>query len=82
MNLGTTIYPHAEAPDDPSRHQRLVGGGGGASVIWEPVDAVHLLCEVLLQDTQEITARGTTHHTHGIVNPGVRAGWNGPGGVQ
>jgi len=82
LNLGSTIIPDADAPDDPGRSERLVDGSSGASVIWEPFDAINFLCEVLLLQTEEITRHGTAYHTHPVVNPGLRIGWNGPGGVQ
>ena len=82
LNLGGTFYPSAPAPEGPSRRERLLDGTAGASVIWEPYDAINILCEVLVAQTEEITDRGTTYHTHPLVNPGVRIGWNGPGGVQ
>jgi hypothetical protein len=82
LNLGGTIFPSAEAPDDPERSEQLLDGSAGASLIWEPYDAINVLCEVLVLRTEEITRRGTTYGTHPLVNPAVRVGWNGPGGVQ
>ena len=82
LNLGGTIFPHADAPDDPGRSEQLLNGSAAASAIWEPYDAINFLCEVLVSQTEEITPRGTTYHTHPQVNPGIRVGWNGSGGVQ
>jgi Putative MetA-pathway of phenol degradation len=82
LNLGGTLFPSAGAPDDSSRNEHLLDGSAGASAIWEPYDAINVLCEVLVAQTEEITRRGSTYHTHPLVNPGVRIGWNGPGGVQ
>src|SRR5207247_1972174 len=31
LNLGGTVFPSADAPDDPRRSERLVDGSGGAS---------------------------------------------------
>ena len=82
LNLGGTIFPNADAPDDPGRSEHLLDGSAAASAIWEPYDAINLLCEVLVSRDEEITRRGTAYHTHPLVNPGMRVGWNGPGGVQ
>jgi len=82
LNLGGTLFPSAEAPDDPGRRERLLDGSAGVSAIWQPYDAINFLCELLVSQTQEITRRGTAYHTHPLVNPGVRVGWNGAGGVQ
>jgi len=82
LNLGGTVFPSAEAPDDPGRREQLLDGSAAASVIWEPYDAINFLCEVLILQTEEITRGGTAYHTHPLVNPAVRVGWNGPGGVQ
>src|SRR5262245_9252157 len=82
LNLSGTIFPSVEAPAEPGRHHSLVDGTAGASVIWEPFDAINFLCEVVVNQTEEVTRRGTEYHTHPLVNPGMRVGWNGPGGVQ
>ena len=82
VNLNGTIIPSAEAPGAPDRSEQLVDGSAAASVIWEPYDAINFLCEVLVFQTEEITRRATAYHTHPLVNPGMRVGWNGPGGVQ
>lgn len=82
LNLGGTIFPSAGAPGDPGRREQLVDGSAAASVIWEPYDAINFLCEVLALETEEITARATAHRFHPLVNPAMRVGWNGPGGVQ
>lgn len=81
-NLGGTLVPHARAPEDPPRTESLGTVSGGGSVIWEPYDAVNFLCELLASRDEEIGRRGTEELVRVTVNPGVRVGWNGPGGVQ
>jgi hypothetical protein len=83
LNLGGTIFPSADTPWKGDRSEQLIDGSAGGSVIWQPYDAINVLCEVLIAQTEQITPRGgTAYHTHPLVNPGVRVGWNGPGGVQ
>jgi MFS family permease len=80
LNLGTTVIPHALALRGRSEH--LVSGNGGGSLIWEPADAINLLCEFVTSRDQEVAPRGVTERTRATINPGIRVGWNGPGGVQ
>ncbi|MGH7895245.1 MAG: hypothetical protein ACREQL_11300, partial [Candidatus Binatia bacterium] len=82
LNLGGTIFPSVEAPDDPGRQEQLLDGSAAASIIWEPFDAINFLCEVLVFQTEEVTRRATAYHTHPLVNPAVRVGWNGPAATQ
>jgi MFS family permease len=79
LNVGTTIIPHALLPGDSTR---LVSGNGGASVIWEPVDAINLLCELVASRDDEIEDGRVLVRTRATISPGLRVGWNGPGGVQ
>jgi Putative MetA-pathway of phenol degradation len=81
-NLGGTLVPHARAPEDPPRTDSLAALSGGGSVIWEPYDAVNFLCELLASRDEEIGRRGTDERVRFTVSPGVRVGWNGPGGIQ
>lgn len=81
-NLGGTLIPHALAPDDPPRSETLGAVSGGGSLVWEPYDAVNFLCELLAIRDETVARRGTEEAVRVTVNPGVRVGWNGPGGIQ
>ena len=82
LNLGGTVIPHALAPNDPPRSETLGTVTGGGSVVWGPVDAVDLMCELLASHEDEIRRGGTGALTRVTLSPGVRIGWNGPGGIQ
>jgi len=82
VNLGVTVVPHARVPEAPPRSESLTSWNGGASLIWEPVDAINLLGEFVASRDEEIEGRGVADKTRATFNPGVRVGWNGPGGVQ
>ena len=55
---------------------------GGGSLIWEPVDAVNFLVEVVASRDSEITESRVIHRTHTVLNPGMRTAWNLPASVQ
>jgi hypothetical protein len=77
--VGTTIVPHALLPGSSAR---LLSGNGGASIIWEPFDAINLLCELVGSRDEEVEDGRVVTRTRATVSPGLRVGWNGPGGVQ
>jgi hypothetical protein len=82
LNLGATFVPNAHASSGPPRHERLTSWQGGGSVIWEPADAINLLCEVFASDDAEVGLHGINRATHVSVSPGIRVAWNGPAGTQ
>jgi hypothetical protein len=82
LNFGVTILPDAEDRDFPGRGERLTSWNGGLSLIWEPVDAINLLGELVASRDAEIGERGVDYRNRAIFNPGVRIGWNGPLGMQ
>ncbi len=81
-NLGATAIPHALASEGPPHSEGLYSWNTGGSVIWEPWDAINVLQEVIFSRDATITQGGATPRSHGFYSPGVRVGWNGPGGLQ
>jgi hypothetical protein len=83
VNLGGTVFPSADTPWKGDRTEQLLDGNAAASLVWQPYDAINVLCEVLFFETEQILPHGgTAYHGHPLVNPGVRVGWNGPAGTQ
>lgn len=82
LNVGTTVFPDAHAASGPPRREWLTSWLAGGSVIWEPVDAINLLCEIIASDDADVGDRGIARATRVTLNPGVRVGWNGPAGTQ
>jgi len=82
LNLGTTIIPAARVAGEAGRTEQLISGNGGASLIWEPVDAVNFLAEFVVSRDGEVADSGVVHRTHATFNPGTRIAWNLPASVQ
>jgi hypothetical protein len=79
LNGGATIIPHAILP---RRSAELVSGSGGGSLVWEPWNAINLLCELVASHDEEIEGGRVVARTRVTLDPGVRVGWNGPAGIQ
>jgi hypothetical protein len=82
LNLGGDCRPHALDVDAPGRSERLTTWLAGGSLIWEPVDAIGILAELVGLRTDEFTAHGKHPENKLVFDPGVRVGWDGPWGVQ
>ena len=79
LNAIARIVPHALVPGG---SELLTSAGGGGSVIWEPFDAVNVLCELVAVHQEDIEGGRRVTGTPVVLDPGVRLGWDGPGGVQ
>jgi hypothetical protein len=79
LNIGATIVPRA---DTDRGSTRLLLGSGGASLVWEPVDAINLLCELVTLGGDDVDDGRATRRVLAFVNPGIRVGGDGPGGSQ
>jgi MFS family permease len=79
-NVGTRIVPRALAPH--GRVDRLVSWFGGVGLDWLVADAVNPLVELVASRDEEIGVQRVVRGTRVVVSPGVRVGWNGPGGTQ
>jgi hypothetical protein len=79
LNLGATVIPAANTDRGSAR---VLLGSGGASLVWEPVDAINFLCEVVAIGGDDVDDGREVRHVLAFANPGVRVGWDGPGGSQ
>ena len=80
-NAGLTWLPRAEAPT--GAHAGTVSYAVGASAVWLARPRLNLLVEWIWQDNEGVTAAGGTQRERAMfVNPGIRFGWDSPGGLQ
>jgi hypothetical protein len=79
LNLGTTIIPEV---DTDRGSARVILGSGGASLVWEPVNAINFFCELFTVGADDVDDGREVRHVLAFANPGVRIGWDGPGGSQ
>ncbi|HJQ84243.1 MAG TPA: MFS transporter [Candidatus Binatia bacterium] len=79
-NAGTRIVPHALLGRGRATH--LVSALGAASLIWEPWNAVNVLCELVALREEEVEDGRVVARTRVVADPGVRIGCNAPAGVQ
>ena len=79
LNLGATVIPSADTDQGGAR---VVLGNGGASLVWEPVDAINFLCAPVTVGGDDVDDGRPVRHVLAFANPGVRVGWDGPGGSQ
>ncbi|MEO8636299.1 MAG: transporter [Gemmatimonadales bacterium] len=80
-NAGLTWYPHAEHPG--GAHASTMNYAVGASAIWLARSRFNLMVEWIWQDNEGVTATGGTLRERAMfINPGVRFGWDSPGGLQ
>ena len=79
LNLGGTVIPRA---DTDRGNARVLLGSGGASLVWEPVDAINFFCELITIGGDDVDDGRSVRHVLAFANPGIRVGWDGPGGSQ
>lgn len=79
-NLGLRWVPNARRPGHEG--EDLLSWTWGGSVIWEPVNAINFLAELVGARENDIVNRRVVWETLLLFSPGVRVGWNGPWGVQ
>ena len=80
-NAGLTWLPRAQnAAGD---HASAVNYALGASAVWLARSRINLLFEWIWQDNATVTGAGGTQRERAMfVNPGIRFGWDSPGGLQ
>ena len=80
-NAGLTWLPHAENPA--GNQAATVSYAVGASAIWLARPRLNLLVEWIWQDNERVTSAGSTQRQRAMfLNPGIRFGWDSPGGLQ
>jgi hypothetical protein len=80
-NAGLTWLPSAEAAG--GTREGTVSYALGASAVWLARSRVNLLVEWIWQDNETVVAGGGTARARAMfLNPGVRVGWDSPGGLQ
>ena len=80
-NAGLTWLPHAENPA--GNRAGTVSYSVGASAIWLARPRLNLLVEWLWQDNERVATGGGTQRQQAMfLNPGIRFGWDSPGGLQ
>ncbi len=80
-NAGLTWLPRAETPA--GNTAGTVSYALGASAIWLARSRFNVLLEWIWQDNEGVTTGGgTTRERAMFLNPGVRFGWDSPGGLQ
>lgn len=80
-NAGLTWLPQAENPA--GNRAATVSYAVGASAIWLARPRLNLLIEWIWLDNERVTTAGSTQRQRAMfLNPGIRFGWDSPGGLQ